>query len=53
MFETYGPQWCTSYTEEDWNAWKARAPYYVTIETELPTLDITNWTPKGTEIDET
>jgi len=52
MFETYGTHWCTSYTEEQWSDWKKRAPDYVSIEQELTMIDITNWTPKGTEKNE-
>jgi hypothetical protein len=52
MFETYGPSWCTSYTEEQWNDWKKRAPFYVPIEKELPEVNLTNWKPKGTETNE-
>ena len=37
MFRLYGKDWCTSYTEEAWEAWKIKARQYgVPIEVEMP-----------------
>lgn len=41
MFKTYGGDWCTSYTKEDWLTWAARANVMgVRLETEQPEVEV-------------
>lgn len=45
MFETYGGNWCTSHTEEVWNAWTERMRAEGTewlIEKAHPLVDLTS-----------
>ena len=40
--ENYYNNYCTSYTEERWNAWKEKnATSSIPLERELPTIDLT------------
>lgn len=40
MWETYNGHWCGTYTEEQWNDWKAKKPWYIPLERELHAIDI-------------
>lgn len=39
MFERYGSEWAFQYSEEEWNDWLNRKPWYIPTETELEVID--------------
>ena len=38
MFEKYGSAWAFQYSEEEWNDWLRRKPYYIPAEELLETI---------------